>query len=150
MVEDRLLRQLLVTWLAPVEAAAAAPAAPHRPEQWAQQLPGLEALPASSLLPPPPASLLPSLQLLPGIYTVKAGSTAAAAAAATAPASGFASCCRLRLGEVACDSAQPCAIDEPRPARSPIEVSCCSLPGGHACTTTPPAVHRAPLENIDI
>jgi hypothetical protein len=110
VVDDRLLRQLLVTWLAPVDAAASQPhhgsagvqlAAPHL----TQQLPDLET-----------ADLLPTLQRLPGIRIVKP------VQAERAPASVPGSCCRVRLHGLASDSTEPCAVDEPPPSRSPIEV----------------------------
>ena len=65
MVEDRLLRQLLVTWLAPVDQAAAGTsggeAAPAPADGGAASLPDLQAL-------APVGGLLPPLRLLPGIY----------------------------------------------------------------------------------
>lgn len=117
VVDDRLLRQLLVTWLAPVDAAATQPqhgsagiqlAAP----QLTQQLPDLEA-----------ADLLPSLQKLPGIRIVKAVPTERTSVSVPG------SCCRVRLHGPASDSTEPCAVDEPVPSRSPIEVcfSCLNL-----------------------
>lgn len=118
VVDDRLLRQLLVTWLAPVDPANAQQhqkAGFTDPAQQ-QQLPDLES-----------TDLLPSLQLLPGICT---GKKAAKAERSSSTASqDAASCCRLRLHGLASDCVEPCAMDEPRPARSPIEVraSCAAL-----------------------
>lgn len=117
MVDDRLLRQLLVTWLAPVDPGAAQltpeSVEPQQQQQRPQQLPDLEA-----------SDLLPSLQLLPGIRTGKAydSSGKAAAPAERCAVSLPGSCCRVRLHGLASDSCEPCAMDEPPPARSPIEV----------------------------
>ena len=110
VVDDRLLRQLLVTWLAPVDAAATQPqhgpaGAQLAPQQLTAQLPDLEA-----------ADLLPSLQKLPGIRIVKAVPTECASGSLPG------SCCRVRLHGLASDSTEPCAVDEPPPSRSPIEV----------------------------
>jgi hypothetical protein len=114
VVDDRLLRQLLVTWLAPVDTAAGQPkhgaaAVQLAAPQLAEQLPDLEA-----------ADLLPSLQKLPGIRIVKAAPTECASGSLPG------SCCRVRLHGIAGDSTEPCAVDEPVPSRSPIEVCFCA------------------------